>query len=179
MSIALTWAKGRVLQVTPSHLRQLDQQLYGLRGSACGIDDAMVPLLREAKQSCQPDDWRMGVQLVGLTPLDVEILEHAAPRHIGPHREATRALRGIPLPNPFTQVWELRQMRSMYAAAENILEDAFCDLALELAPRLGWDRLAQLTLYHQSARSLQLRVQEQRDARGEPGDPRREPMQRY
>ena len=179
MSIALMWARGRLNYETPGDLKRLDEQIYALRGFACGIDDAMLAPLITAQRQCRPTDWHAGLDLVGLTQRDIQILRHGAPQEIAPHREAKRALRGIPLPNPFSQVWELRQMRGMYAAAENLLEDAFCDLVIELAPEQGWHNLPQLTLHHRSTRTLQLRVEEQRAERGAPGDPRREPAQRY
>lgn len=182
MSIALSWTRGRLVYDTPAHLRLVDEQLLALKGFACGIDDAMLAPLTEARQRSGSADWKAGLELVGLTPLDIEILRHSAlstPRDAPLHREARRAIHGIPWSNPFSQVWELRQMRGMYAAAENLLEDAFCDLALELAPEQGWHNLSQLTLRHRSARTLQHRVEDQRVTRGEPGDPRREPVQRY
>lgn len=179
MSIALTWTRGRLVHETPHHLRLLDNQLSALRGFACGIDDAMLGPLADAKRRCTTGTWKAGLELVGLTPRDIEVLRHGAPAEIAPHQEAKRALRGIPLPNPFSQVWELRQMRSMYAAAENLLEDVICDLAIELAPDQGWHNISQVTRFHRSARALQHRVEAQRAERGEPGDPRREPLQRY
>lgn len=182
LSIALLWTRGRLEFVTPGHLRRLDIQIHGLRNYAAGIQDAMLDPLAAARQQCRTGDYSAGLQLVGMTPTDVEILRHSAQAGTGRvhnHPEARRALRGIPLPNPFSQVWELRQMHGMYAAADNILEDAFCDLATELAGERGWDSLAPLTLYHQTGRGLQLRVGQQRRDRGQPGDPRRRAEQRY
>lgn len=179
MAIALTWTHGRLAFETPAHLRLLDQELLDLRDFAAQIDAAMLAPLAEAERRAAPADWKVGLELTGLTALDVRILRRSAPREIVPNTEAKRALRGIPLPNPFSQVWELRQMRGMYAAAENLLEDAFSDLVVELAPTHGWHNLAQLTTSHRSARTLQLRIEAQRELRGEPGDPRRIPAQRY
>jgi len=180
MSIALTWTRGRCAYSTPGQLRRLDEQLLSLRDYSAGIDDAMIEPLADAKRRSRPADYTAGLQLVGMTPTDVAIIRHSAlSGRVTHHREAARALRGIPLPNPFSQVWELRQMRGMYAAAENLLEDTFCDLAVELMPAQGWDNLAKMTLYHRTSRTLQARIQEQRETRGGPGDPRRLPEQRY
>lgn len=179
MSLALTWTRGRLVYDSPSHLRLLDQQLLDMRGFAAQIDDAMISPLLQARRRCRPDAWAAGLGLVGMTPRDLEVLQFGAPRQITPNREAQRALRGIPLPNPFSQVWELKQVRAMYAAAEGLIDDTFCDLVMELAPAQGWTNLAQLTLANRSASSLRLRVEEQRRTRGEPGDPRRRPAQRY
>ena len=180
IAIALTWTRGQLIYDTPRHLRLLDEQILALRDYAAGIDDAMIAPLAEAKRRCSPADWKAGLELIGMTPLDIEIIRHSGMGKVKPHREAKRALRGIPLPNPFSQVWGLRQMRGMYAAADDILEDAFCDLAVELAPTQGWDYLAGLCICNRTARTLQARVQMQRDARGELGDPRRVPEpQRY
>jgi hypothetical protein len=179
MSIALTWTRGRVLHESPGHLRVLDLQRQNLQAFSHQIEDAMVPLLIDARNRSSRDSWFAGLDLIGLTPQDVEILRFHAPWRPKSHPEVRRALLGIPLPNPFSQVWELRQMRSMYAGAEDLLEDAVCDLVLELVPRHGWDNLAAQLAAPCSGANLQWLVGEQRTARGEPGDPRREPAQQY
>ncbi len=179
MRIALTWTRGRVVHETPGDLKRLDEQLMGLRDYASHIDDAMVARLEEAKHRCTRADYEAGLGLIGLTQLDVDILQFHARRQPTPNRAVKRALSGIPWPNPFSQVWELRQMRSMYTAADNLLEDAALDLAVELAPTHGWDYLAQLMRSAHSGKNLQWLVDEQRRERGEPGDPRRSPEQRY
>lgn len=180
MSIALTWTRGRVEFTTPGHLRQLDTQLHALRHYAAGIEDAMLDPLALARQRCATQDYRAGLELIGMTQRDVDILRFSAlGGRVHNHPEAKRALRGIPLPNPFSQVWELRQMHGMYAAADNILEDTFCDLAAELAEDRGWDSLAPLAYLHRTGNGLRLRVEQQRRDRGLPGDPRRRVEQRY
>lgn len=179
MSIALRWTRGRLEYDSPRDLSFLDDRLHSLRDYTAGIDDSMLAPLADAQRRCAPRQWADGLQLVGLTDRDVQGLRHAAPGVVKPHPQASRALRGIPLRNPFTDVWELRQIRGMYTAAEDLIEDTFCDLATELAPTLGWTLLAGMTRYHRSARTLQRRVEAQRLVRGEPGDPRRVPQQRY
>lgn len=180
LSIALTWTRGRLEHKTVAHLQTLDVQLCDLRDFAAGIDDAMTPLLRQARRHSAASGWSEGLALVGLSATDADKLcrRTAKPGGAG-HPETRRALRGFPLPNPWSQVWELRQVRNMYAAAEAIMEDVFCDLTLELHPTHGWLSLAEVTLQHLTANQLQLRVQDQRETRGEPGDPRRIPEQRY
>lgn len=181
MSIMLVWTRGRLVYDRPGHLRFLDAQLLGLRDFAAGIDDAMVPLLREAQRECSAQHWAIGLGLIDMTQRDVSVLRHGASAALAPaqHREASRALQGIPLANPFSQVWELRQMRAMYAAAEDLIEDVFCDLAVELSQDHDWDELATHTRTHHSGRTLQMRVTDQREIRGMPGDARRIPEQCY
>ncbi len=179
-ALALIWTKGRLVYETPKHFHLLDEQIYALKAFSSQIDDTMAALLAEADQRCTTRDWGSGLELVGLTPTDVHTLRVGAQRIRGPlNREARRALRGIPLPNPFSQIWELRQMRAMYRAAEDLLEDTFCDLAVELSTGQSWHNLSQLTLCHRSGRTLQRRVEAQREERGAPGDPRREPVEQY
>lgn len=179
MAIALSWTRGRVVYETPGHLRLLDRQRHALHEFAAGIDDCMVGPLNMADKECGPTRFRDGLKLIDMTIDDVTLLRFFAPRRVPAHREATRALRGIPLPNPFSQVWELRQMRGMYQAAEDLLLDVYCDLILELAPTHGWHQLSQLGQDNRSATALRAVVDDQRRRRGEPGDPRREPVQRY
>lgn len=180
LAIALTWTRGRLEHQTVAHLHQLDVQLRELRTFAAGIDDATIPLLRRARRHSLSDGWGEGLALVGLTAEGADELCRRTARPGGhSHPDARRALRGFPLPNPWSQVWELLQVRSMYAAAEDLIEDVFCDLTLELKPLHGWRPLAEVTLRHRTETALQVRVQEQRKTRGEPGDPRRIPEQRY
>lgn len=179
MSLALSWTKGRLVYETPKHLRFLDDRLFALRNYAAGIEHAMVPFLDDAQQRCSKEAWRSGLELVGLSSREVATLRFCAPAEQQPHREVRRALQGWPLQNPFSRIWELRQMRALYTAVENLLEDTFCDLAVELAPDHGWQNLSQVTLYNNFAAGLQQRVQWQREERGESGDPRRRPAQTY
>lgn len=179
MGIALSWTRGRVLYETPGHLRVLDARRHALHEFATGIDDCMVGPLNLAEQQCGPRQFRDGLELIDMTLDHMTLLRFFAPREVKPHREAVRALRGIPLPNPFSQVWEMRQMRSMYQAAEDLLLDVYCDLILELAPSHGWHALAQLGKDNRSEPALRAVVADQRQRRGEPGDPRRAPQQRY
>lgn len=179
VTIALVWTKGRVLYETPGELRLLEGQLIELRTYASGISHAMVPRLAEAEERSRSGDWASGLELLGLAPKDVDSLRFCCPRQVTPHREVRRALRGWPYQNPFSQVWELQQMRSMYTAAENLLEDAFCDLVVELAQDLGWQNLSQMLRYNRSERSLRQFVEWQRQARGESGDARRRPVHSY
>ncbi len=180
MALALSWTRGRILHETPRHLHDLDGQLVGLRDHAAGLESAIPPLLAEAQQRCTPEDYRAGIQLAGLTPQAVATMRFRSPgRRLSRHPDVERAMTGWPWPNPFSQVWELQQVRAMYSAAVDLLEDAFCDLVLELVPSHGWQNLAQVTLHNHSVAGLQTRVEWQRDARGEPGDARRTPEQAY
>lgn len=180
MSLALQWTHGRILHETPGHLRTLDQQIIDLQLYSSGIDVATSALLEEARMKSSAADWRAGLALVGLSIDDARNLRFDAQGLPVPqHREVRRALKGWPLPNPFSQVWELRQMRGMYKAAEHLLVDALCDLVVELAPTHGWHNLSQVTRYNNSAKQLRTRVKWQRECRGEPGDERRIPNQTY
>ena len=179
LAIALAWTRGRLVYETPGHLRTLDQQRHALHEFAAGIDDSMVAPLNLAEQACGPRRFRQGLELIDTTLEEVTLLRFFAPRSVEQHREAQRALRGIPLPNPFSQVWEMRQMRAMYQAAEDLLLDVYCDLILELAPHHGWHALAQLGRDNRSEAALRATVEDQRRRRGEPGDARRAPAQSY
>ena len=177
--IAMRWARGRIVFETPGQLKRLDAQLMQLREYTCQIQDAMAPRLRTARPKLG-QAWLESLELIGLGDQQARfIIDTAHP--VNPdkaHPEVTRALRGIPLPNPLSQVWELRQMHAMYAAAVNLLEDVACDLILELAPKHGWDYLGSLTVCR-NGQQLRWRVEDQREERGEPGDPRRLPEQTY
>lgn len=177
--IALGYTRGRVVFEAPAHLRRLDQQLMELKEWKCQISDAMAGPLRAARGCYRGPAWVEALALIGLSEYDARVLIGSAqPIPPGGNPDVRRALRGWPLPNPLTQVWELRQVQSMYQAGENLLEDAVADLVLELAARHGWDNLAALTV-DRCGGQLQRRVGRQREERGEPGDPRRVAAQRY
>jgi len=176
--IALHYTRGRVVFETPAHLRRLDAQLMELREWKGQITDAMAAPLSEARSRYAGSRWEQALDLIGLTDYDVRVLIGTAHRQVRLNPDAKRALRGFPLPNPLTNVWELRQMASMYEGAENILEDTLCDLVLELEPRHGLANLAALTVSG-TAQQLQFRLDRQLQERGELGDPRRAPSQRY
>lgn len=178
VTIALRWTRGRVVHETPGHLRTLDRQISALGDYASPIDAAMLDLINAATAT---GDLDKGIALLGLTPqqFTTERLIALSARHDPKHPEIRRALRGIPFANPFNRLWELQQMRAMYIAAQNLLEDAFCDLVVELAPTQGWDYLAGLQQRMAFPGLLRGRVDQQREERGEPGDPRRRPEQRY
>ncbi|WP_028045475.1 hypothetical protein [Cellulomonas sp. URHE0023] len=69
-------------------------------------------------------------------------------------------------------------MLSMYAAANAMFKDMVCDLAVELAPEHGWGSLVAPSS-DRIETQMRRRVERQRDQRGEPGDARRAPAQRY
>jgi len=178
--IFLDYTRGRCVFETPAHLRFLDARQERLQGWMAQIRNAMAKPLREARTWCPQPVWNEGLKLIGLTERDVRIIIGVAGVSPDPsaNRDVKRALRGFPLPNPFTQVWELRQMHAMYQAADNMMEDTLVDLLLELEPRRGWDNLADFTVCGHPE-PLKTRVKAQRAQRGELGDPRRLPAQHY
>lgn len=177
--IFLAYTRGRCLFETPAHLRSLDAQQMQLREWAGQIQDAMAQPLRQARGRCPSTQWGQALDLIGLSSYEVRVIVGSAiTPDPGLNRDVKRALRGIPLPNPLSQVWELRQMHSMYRAADNMMEDTLTDLVLELVPRHGWDNLAALTV-NRYGNQLRQRVEHQREERGKVGDPRRAPAQRY
>ncbi len=178
LHIALDYSRGRVLFETPAHLRSLDDQLMDLREWKGQITDAMAAPLRQARSRYTRSKWEHALGLIGLTEYDARVLIGSAHQQTRANPDVRRALRGYPLPNPLTNVWELRQMESMYQAAEALLEDALCDLVVELAPHHGWANLAALTV-GRTELQLRFRLERQQQERGPLGDPRRTPGQRY
>lgn len=55
-------------------------------------------------------------------------------------------------------------MRSMYTAAENLLEDTLYDLIVDLTPSRDWDYLGTLLTFPTPADSLRLLVDQHRAA---------------
>lgn len=181
-TIALRYTRGQVVHETPTQLGRLDTRIAELQLYIGELDAAVGVALTVARMRLGGDRWVAARDLVGLSDMEARMLlgTRRPEDRIDPNADARRALRGWPLPNPLTQAWELRQMAGMYRAAENVLEDTLADLVLELVDRhRDWTVLASLLTLTRYSRSLRRRVDDQRAARGEPGDPRRLPLQRY
>ena len=177
ITLALAYTHGRVEFDTAHHLQLLDGEQLRLRAGLGQVRDVMAGLLRVARSCYAATEWEDVVRLVGLPDDDACVfVGPSVPVEVARNSDVRRVLRGIPLPNPLSQVWELQQLYGLYAAADRLLEDTICDLAVELAPGCGWDRLAALTTDRDR---LRWRVDRQRAERGEPGDTRRHEAQGY
>lgn len=177
--IALARARGRCDFSTPDHLRVLAAQQAEQRQWAGQIESAMAAYLRLAEVRLARAAWTTALAAVEMNRHEVEdVMARVVDGHSHTNRDVRRALHGIPLPNPLTQAWELRQMLAMHQAADDLLEDTLCDLVLELAAQKGWDALASSTA-DAHAQQLRVRVERQRRLRGIPGDSRRLPQQRF
>jgi hypothetical protein len=180
IGIAMRSSRGRLEFTTTRHLTVLDDCLGALQTHTDQIRLAMARPLREVRTTYGPR-WEQALEVVDMAELDARIIIWSAvgvrPEQMT-HADVRRALRGLPLPNPLTEVWELRQVHGMYLAAQAILEDTFCDLVLELEQRTPLHLLAPMTS-SRTAGQLRFRVGEQREARGGPDDDRRRPAQRY
>lgn len=181
MVIALSYTRGRLTFDTPGHLRFLDEQGLAVRDFAGRIDDVIAAHIREGIRTGGERLAQDCLTVIDISPLDAAMLEFGASSVGRILPEVARVQHDVPLPNPFTLVWELRQLRSMYTAADHLIEDAYCDLAMELHNDAGlnWGRLAQVTPTCYDGDTVKARVQTQREARGDPGDLRRKPQQRY
>lgn len=171
--LALQWLNNRLVFDRPADVRFLDRRRVDVLEAAGASTDAMVPYI--ADTTLCPDRAK-ALELIGLTDLDLRILKRPfVPPGAEKQPYVAQALKGWPLPNPFSLLWELKQVREMWQAADDLVEDTFADLVLELVPQHGWHNLAQLTRWHNAADALQFRVEDQRRGRGAPGDPRRAP----
>lgn len=181
MAIVLCYTRGRLLFETPGDLRFLDQRGLAVRDFAGRIDDIMARHIREGFRVAGESIANDCLAVIDVSPRQAAQLEFAAQPISSRFREAERVVEGIPLPNPFTLVWELRQLRSMYTAVDDMIEDAYCDLAQELhdAGRT-WQQIAQVSpTCYGDVNQVRARIAEQRRLRGESGDPRRSPEHRY
>lgn len=177
--VLLAYTRGRLVFETKEDLLRLNLQQQRLRAYTSQISSAMALPVQALREIYPAGQWREALTAAGLGAQEASSLAAAASSHEAPaNADVRRALRGIPLPNPLSQVWELRQMRSMYQAADDLAEDALCDLVEELEHRYGLGKLADLT-GDRSAAKLWHRLEHQRSHRGLPGDPRRRPQQRF
>lgn len=182
VAIALNYAHGRSEFTTHNHLHSLTKARRVLHGFNRHFH---YQLMRRVLFSFDvfdgSEDGRAGLNLIGLTgePLMALVDYVTDPPSAYPQTEFARALHGFPFPNPFTEAWEIIQIKEMYEAAELVLEDTAADLTNELLDRNGWKGLDE---------ALELEVDDithwlhdHMAARGLPGDPRRitkDPMKR-
>ena len=181
MRLACHRTRGRLSFTTVAHLRTLAGQLDQLRGYTGQIELAMGDPLRELRDVC-PDTWQSMLRVVDLPVIDARVILWSLTGTTLRDRTnptVARALAQIPLPNPLSEIWELRQIYDLYSAAVELLEDTLLDLVEELSqtrpiaalqallrPSLVGDLTSRLQLHHQT--------------RGHPGDPRRAiPTQAY
>jgi hypothetical protein len=185
-SIALRYTRGRLEFSAPGHLPALDHYRMDLETYVWAVRMVMAPPLRESR-AVYAGSWSQALETIDMTEPEARAITWAAvgvTTSDAVTRDVARVLRGFPLPNPLTEVWELKQLLGMYEAALGLLEDAVCDLVVELQPTHPLAHLAHLAhlaplTLSRTAEQLQLRVDDQRRERGAPGDPRRIPVQRY
>lgn len=126
-------------------------------------------------------DWSAVGEQVGLDWRDLRRMAEVAARTPAfvSHPDVRVAVQEVPSRNPLSEAWEIKQLRSLWVAAAQMVEDAACDLIEELVDAgLGWDSLL-VSVWDGDAHALRARVRRNRDARGAPGDPRRRARQRF
>ena len=182
LQIASTATRGRLDFTTMTHLLELDQAAASVFDYADLVRLSMAGQIRDVRAAFGPA-WLDVLADVHLSEEEVRLILAAAPR--GEPSESSivagdvrRVLHGLPLPNPLTQIWELRQLQGMYVAAHGVLEDTFADLVHEVADRVPMSAVAVMTSC-QTALRLEARLEQQRADRGGPGDPRRSTTQHF
>lgn len=179
LAVALSFTGGRTDFTTVADLRRLQQAQAELVEYGDQARLALAETLRAAQPVFGPR-WGSALEAIGMTRLDWDILAWttAGRMSLATNAEVARTVEGLPVPNPLTEAWELRQLWQMYEAATNILEDALCDLVVELTELRPAAVLLEATGEWAEYALLQ-RVEAARDARGGPRDPRRAVHQTY
>lgn len=177
-AIALQFTRGQLEYRTHSDLERLSIEHLQLLDEASAVRRSIARPLRAVRRA--QVSWADALDVVCLVDDEAQlILWQGAVQGSEGTRATRRAIAGLPWANPLTEVWELLQLSSLYEAAGAILEDAICDLADELVTE--WrdlSRVAPLTS-SRSPGQLLLRLEENRTARGDIGDPRRRRDQHY
>lgn len=179
MAIALHFTRGQLEYRSEHDLERLGAQQLRLLDEASAVRRAIARPLRAVYQEIRVT-WADALNVVGLTDDEAHlILWQGAVQGSEGTRETRRVTSGLPWSNPLTEVWELRQLASLYAAAAAILEDVVCDLADELVGE--WRDLAKVAplTSSRSPGQLLMRLEDNRSARGSVGDPRRQRGQHY
>lgn len=147
--------------------------------------------LVRASSALDPTDMLRARELLELSyPYDKSYCYFAAAHGIRPDTpdqlDAADVTRpgAWPWQQPLTEIWEIHHRADLLAAAQDMIWDLHADLALELAPRLGWEALAVahadiLGTAQYTAHQLEDGCALQRENRGAPGDPRRIPKRRF
>lgn len=179
MAIALHFTRGQLEYRSHRDLERLNGQHLDLLGEASAVRRAIAGPLKTVEGQDRVS-WVAALDVTGMSDDEADlILWQGTVQGSDGTRETRRVASGLPWSNPLTQVWELRQLESLYDAAVAILEDAVCDLANELVTE--WRDLAEVAplTTSRSPGQLLLRIEENRTARGAVGDPRRQRSQRY
>lgn len=179
-ALALRWVRGTCVFETPAGLRVIDTARWDMGRPHGALFSAMASRLRRVRTELHPSQWHEALELVALTGYEPRLmLQELDPVPASANADVARAVRGWPSRNPLSELWELKQFNSLWRAADDVLGDTFADLVIELAPRYGWEHLTTMVRACSTPRALQFMVECQRKDRGEPGDPRRQPEQRY
>ncbi len=179
LRVASRFSGGRLEFTTVKHLVLLDQAATDLFDYTDTVRLSLAGPVRAARDAFGPS-WLTVLPDVGLTEIEARLILAAGSVHLDEpvSGDVSRVLRDLPLPNPLTQIWEIRQLQGMYLAAHGVLEDTFADLITELSERVPLSLLAARTS-SLTARRLEQRLETQAAARGGPLDPRRRTEQRF
>lgn len=167
---------GQLDFTTVAHLRRLQSSQDQVCDFSAQCQVAMAEPLGRARSRL---GWEWTTEVLGLTVVECTMALALAggTGQEPPNDEVRRVLRQLPLTNPVTQAWELKQLWRLHEAARDVLEDAICDLLVELLAGHPSDELKRAT--GPLTGSPALRVECARLERGGPGDPRRIPRQRF
>lgn len=180
IQIAMHYSGGNTEFTTPAHLRRLDRARQDLAEYIAEMRGILAWELERARPHFDPAQWRRCLTLLDLTASDDAYLHWITktvdPRATNP--DTARIVRGTPMPNPLTHVWELRQLLAVWDAGAALLEDCTVDLLEELEASHGLSRLVGLTT-EINTRELRYRIELNVEQRGRAGDPRRECVQTY
>jgi hypothetical protein len=176
MAVVTRRTVGRLDYTTVADLQLLQSYLDPLLVYTDQVRDAMGERLGAAEGTVPLDRV---VEVLGLPLLEAR----AAIWSGGISRPEERTnlniravLEYVPFRNPLIEAWELKQLLRMYEAACNVVEDAICDLIIELRDTRP-DEVLIAASGAGCRRGLEGRVAVARDERGGPGDARRTPVQ--
>lgn len=172
---------GRLYFTTVDDVRRLRRVLMNINDDAYTVQMSLAAPLTaavEVKGSLEA----VAAEAIGLTVLELSIIRWDAatdslPRSV--FSDIVRNQRMVarqPFKNPLIELLELTQLWRTYQAAANMIEDTLYDLIVELAETRPKSVLADAAGVRY-AHALDVQIRGVRDARGEPGDPRRTPRQ--
>lgn len=167
---------GQLDFITVNHLRQLQSSQDQVCDFSAECQVAMAGPLRQARSTL---GLERTAEILGLSvgECNMALALAGGAMQEPPNGEVHRVLRQLPLTNPVTQAWELKQLWRLHEAAREVLEDTICDLLVELLAQHPAEELRKAT--GPSTSTPALRVERARLERGEAGDPRRTPRQRF
>lgn len=186
INLATRFTRGETSFTTIGDLRRLHTYRMNLASHTNVAHTALGEMIDQIRTGMELPDFDAVAEILEMDPVDCgrAAFYHKWSKNNPEKRsnEATdeihRMVGKMVFRSPMLRAWELKQLWQLYVEAEALVQDAVTDLLVELDGTVTEEELA-AAIERPTIAGLRFHIAEQRELRGEPGDPRRIPKQVY